>query len=165
MDKKITKMSALNEEVQNGLTAIIEAVVGNELITIVGSDGTARTSTIRLQALKELLENEIAASRAVDAEMEKQDKAQAKEEAKAHGAVIAKDLEVGCVIRFEMGSGKNKMVFERTIIKKTDSTVHVKFDESYPCETAIGEARFKTKYIPFAKVVEIVSRPAVVAAA
>ena len=147
-----SKLEGLSPEVRAELDGIVETVMSNEAITIVDEKGNARVKTDHLSALIELLTAEKKAAQSVDEAHAVEDKAVAKAEAEAQGAVIAKTIEVGDTVSFTMGSGKAKTTFTRKVIKVTDKTFHVEFDEAYPCTTSLT-APVGKKFVKFSAIV------------
>lgn len=147
-----SKLEGLSPEVRAALDVVLSTVMSESVITVVDDKGNARVNTVHLTALIELLNAEKKVAKSVDEAHAAEDKAIAKAEAIALGAEIAKQIEVGDTVSFTMGSGKAKTVFTRKVIKVTDKTFHVEFDEAYPCTTSVTAPTGK-KYLKFAAIV------------
>jgi hypothetical protein len=104
----------------------------------------------------ELLDDAKKEAKKVDEEFAKIDKEKNEAEAKANGQTTAKKLMLGCTIKFTMGSGKAKREFEREVLKISEKTVTVEFDEEYPCTTSLAAPTGK-KYIKFQNIVEVIA--------
>ena len=115
------------------LKALSEQLMSDPAITAVtpklDAEGTetgdfdARVNTSNLEALLEMLNNEKKAAKSVDESLAIADKEKAKAEAAIAGSVKAKELKVGDVVVFTMGSGKGKKEFARKVEKMSDKTL------------------------------------------
>ena len=65
---------------------------------------------------------------------------------KTIGRIFSKIVKEGDKITFSMGTGINKKKFTRPVLKITEKTIMVNFDESYPCSTS-KSAPVGNKYI------------------
>lgn len=157
-----SKLEGLSPEVRAELDKIVAVAMNNETIIKIEND-EPRVITDHLSALIELLTIEKKRAKAEDESHAAEDKEKAKAIAAENGAAVSKGIEVGDTVTFTMGSGKGKKTFTRTVLKKTDKTITVEFDEAYPCTTSATAPEGK-KFIKFAQIVSFEKAVAVAAA-
>jgi hypothetical protein len=111
-----------------------------------------RTNLEMLMALLECLDVVKKEAKEFDKEYEKFDIEKAKSDAIVNGERYKEQLAAGDIVTFTMGT-KVKKNYTRVVLKCTDKSFHVAFDEEYPCD--VSSQQIGNKHVKYSAIVSI----------
>lgn len=142
--------ASLSAEDQTNIETLVDGLINDISV----EDEATGEKTIRLPMLMALLQklnDEKKSAKEADAEKTKAQKEADKAAAEIAGADRAKNISVGDIITFTMGTGKNKMEYSLPVLKKSDKSCTV----AIPAEDLPEDYKTDKRYIKFANITAV----------
>ena len=142
--------ASLSAEDQTNIETLVDGLINDISV----EDEATGEKTIRLPMLMALLQklnDEKKSAKEADAEKTKAQKEADKAAAEIAGADRAKNISVGDIITFTMGTGKNKTEYSLPVLKKSDKSCTV----AIPAEDLPEDYKTDKRYIKFANITAV----------